>query len=433
LRDLEHEFANELAVIGVHTPKFPAEKVPENVAHACARLGIDHPVVSDPDFAVWQAYGIRAWPTLVFIDPLGRVVANHPGEFVYQAVRDYLAALLDDFRQQGRIDPTPVPHQSSPSPDTFLRYPGKVLADGETGRLFIADSGNRRIVLADFDGSNVEEITGGSDPFRNPQGLALSPDRATIYVADPGKHQIRRVELETSRVDTIAGTGRRGFRATGGYGPDIDLASSWDLHWHDGRLWIAMAGTHQIWALDPETLQIEVTAGTGVESIHDGLFDEATFSQPMGITGLDRRIFTADSESSAIRSLDLETRRVRRLVGRGLFYFGDLDARGDSVRLQHPQGVAATAEGDQIAIYFVDTYNNKIKRLDPSTREVRTVAGSGGHGFADGPAESAEFWEPAGLSITGRTAFLADTNNHQIRRLDLDTGVVTTGDIQRNG
>jgi hypothetical protein len=187
-----------------------------------------------------------------------------------------------------------------------------------------------------------------------------------------------------------------------------------------------MAGMHQIWRYEPATGMVAVAAGTGVESIHDGPPLEATFAQPMGLSSVNSLAYVADSESSAVRQIDPGAGRVRRLVGRGLFHFGDLDARGDSARLQHVQGIESIAEHGEPTVYLADTYNNKIKRLDPRTREVVTVAGGLEHGFADGVGEDALFWEPTGISISNGVAYVADTNNHAIRRLDLESGEVGT-------
>jgi DNA-binding beta-propeller fold protein YncE len=436
LRRLEAAYGDELVVIGVHSPKFPAEAGPANVRQAVLRNAVDHPVVNDPDMAVWQQYGVNAWPTLMFVDPSGRVFATHAGEFDYDAMHRAVGQLLDAYRSEGKLRPGELVLRPEPEPESLLRFPGKVLADSPSERLFIADSGHHQVVVATMDGAITSRFGSGaaglndssseSTRFTNPQGLALSPDGQTLYVTDAGNHALRSVDLATGAVVTVAGTGRRARAAKTGPGPEVDLASPWDLAWHDGRLWIAMAGMHQLWTYDPATGIAGPAAGTGAESIHDGPLAEATFAQPMGLTALAGRLYVADSESSAMRSVDPAADRVRRLVGRGLFHFGDLDARGDSVRLQHVQGVVAVPEGGETAVYLADSYNNKIKRLDPATRAVVTVAGSADHGLVDGAAEEARFWEPTGISIAANIAYIADTNNHAIRRIDLASGRVLT-------
>jgi len=262
--------------------------------------------------------------------------------------------------------------------------------------------------------------------LRNPQGLALDPSGATLYVADAGNHALRAVDLATGAVTTLAGTGQRGVGDEPGPGLEVALASPWDLAWHGDRIWIAMAGMHQIWTFDPATGVVAPAAGTGVESIHDGPLTESTFAQPMGIAAANGILYVADSESSAVRSVDPAADRVRRLVGRGLFHFGDLDARGDSVRLQHVQGIEAVATPGGTTLYLADTYNNKIKQLDPLTRTVITIAGNDEAGFTDGAGEEAQISLPSGVSLDGDSLFIADTNNHAVRRINLADGSVET-------
>jgi DNA-binding beta-propeller fold protein YncE len=436
LRRLESEFGDALAVIGVHSPKFPAERKTRNVLQAVLRHDVEHPVVSDPEMIVWQAYGVSAWPTLMFVDPAGRVFGMHAGEFDYPAMRDAVASILAAYRLDGLLEPRPLPLRPLPEAGGALRFPGKVLADGAGERLFVADSGHHQIVVAHLDGTIVRRIGSGAAgfedgpaetaTFRHPQGMTLSPDGRTLYVADAGNHALRAIDLAQATVRVLAGTGRRGRLSSGGAGLETSLASPWDLAWHGGRVWIAMAGMHQVWTWDPASEIAEPVAGTGAESIHDGPLQEATFAQPMGIAAVDGRLYLADSESSAVRQVDPVADRVRRVVGRGLFHFGDLDARGDSVRLQHAQGIDGVRGSGEPVLYLADTYNSKVKRLDPRTRAATTLAGTGEPGFADGNADDAAFWEPQGVSLLGEILFVADTNNHALRRLDLASGEVVT-------
>lgn len=436
LRRLEAEFGDALSVIGVHSPKFPAEHLTENVRQAVLRNEIDHPVVNDADMAIWQSYGVSAWPTLMFIDPLGKVFASHAGEFSYPAMRNAVAMIIEGYRDKGLLDSNALSTRPEQQLNTTLRYPGKVIAAEEQDRLFIADSGHHQIVAASLSGEIVARFGSGAAGFRdgppvtamfsNPQGLAGSEDGRYLYVADAGNHALRAIDLRENRVQTLAGNGQRGRLSGGGMAGEVSLASPWDLGWHGGKLWIAMAGMHQLWTFDPGDWSILPAAGTGAESIHDGPLLEATFAQPMGIAGTGDRLYIADSESSAVRQVDPLADRVRRIVGRGLFHFGDLDARGDSVRLQHVQGIDAVTDGENTVVYLADSYNNKIKRLDPATRSVKTVAGDSGHGYVDGPPDEAMFWEPTGLSGSGNMLYIADTNNHAIRWIDLEGGLVET-------
>ncbi len=439
MRELEREFSQELVVIGVHSAKFTAEKVSKNLRAAVQRLELHHPVINDGAHQVWEQYAVRAWPTLMLVDPRGHVFAKHEGEFPLEPMRAALAERIAYYDAEGLLDRMPLALDPLPPGGASLRFPGKVLADAASNRLFIADSGHNRIVVTDLDGHVTAVIGDGAPGFRDgpaghalfdhPQGLAFDAGSETLFVADEPNHAIRAVDLAGGQVTTVAGTGEQGYdRLGGGPGQEVSLSSPWDLTLIGQRLWIAMAGTHQLWVLDLATGRVGVAAGTGAESIHDGPLREATFAQPSGLSELDGVIYVADSESSAIRRVDPANDQVRRLVGRGLFDFGDVDGAAGQARLQHPLGVAATLENRAPVVYVADTYNDKLKRLDPTTRQVTSWAG-GEAGHEDGDLSTARFWEPSGLSLAGPRLYVADTNNHAIRLIDIAAGTANTLEI----
>ena len=434
LRRLEREFPEELAVVGVHTAKFDEERATENVRQAVMRYGIRHPVLNDASMETWQQYAVRAWPTLMFVDPLGRVIGKVEGELGFEQGAELIRKMLEVFRAEGALRPGPQAYDVEAPRSGVLFYPGKVLADPIGERLFIADSGHHRVLVTDLDGE-IQTVIGSGDEgfvdgvpegarFSNPQGMALSGE--VLYVADTGNHAIRAVDLEMAVVETVAGTGERGVgqRVDGGPGPTVPLRSPWDLALVGNRLFIAMAGSHQLWMYDLESGLVQAVAGTGGESIVDGPPEEALLAQPSGIDAdEDGVLFFADSETSAIRQADLITmHQVTTLVGAGLFDFGDVDGETSSARMQHPLGVAV--EGG--VVYVADTYNNKIKRVGTETLTVATMAGTGEPGQEDGPFLSARFHEPGGLSILGGSIYVADTNNHAVRVLDAASGTVST-------
>jgi hypothetical protein len=304
------------------------------------------------------------------------------------------------------------------------------LADAASNRLFIADSNHNRVVVATLDGTLVSVIGSGEIgaangtyeqcSFFRPQGLAL--DRDVLYVADTENHLLRRVDLAKKRVTTLAGNGKRGEGRSLNRQParQTGLNSPWDLWLHGGKLYVAMAGPHQIWMYDPSGEAIRVYAGSGREDIVDGALARACLAQPSGLASDGRWLFVADAEVSAIRAVSLDSNGgVRTLVGAGLFEFGDRDGAAEQVRLQHPLGVAFHAG----LLYVADTYNNKVKVIDPSQRACRTLLGDGRPGSSDSPPR---FDEPSGLSVAAGRLYIADTNNHLIRVADLNTGAVST-------
>jgi sugar lactone lactonase YvrE/thiol-disulfide isomerase/thioredoxin len=431
LKKLEAKYANQLVVIGIHSAKFQNEKETENIRRIILRYEIEHPVYNDSEYAVWQSYGVRAWPTQVLIDPAGYVIGGVSGEGNYDVIDQTIAKVVDDFRKKGELNEEPLKLvlERAKVGELPLAFPGKILADANSDRLFIADSNHNRIVVTRLDGTLVETIgtgdIGAADgafdkaTFYRPQGLALSGD--SLYVADTENHLIRRVDLKTRIVETIAGTGQQShdyFKS--GPARTIALSSPWDLQLVGHVLYIAMAGPHQIWQLDLDKNEVSTFAGSGREARLDGPLSKAGFAQPSGIASDGKTLYVADSESNIIRAIDIAAGTVKTLVGGDLFEFGDVDGTGDDVRLQHPLGVIAF--GDKVLI--ADTYNHKIKELDPKRDKVTSLFGSGKPGQADGA--SASFYEPGGLTLAHEKLYVADTNNHAIRVVDLKTKQTST-------
>lgn len=380
MRKLERKYADELSVIGVHSPKFITERETEAVQQAILRLTVGHPVLNDRDFAVWQRYAVRAWPTLMFIDPTGKVIGKHEGELPLPAFDRLLGEMVAEFDAAGLLNRRPLDIAADAGPPrTALYFPGKVVADEASGRLIVSDSGHHRIVVADLDGAVRQVIGSGGEgradgaaaeaTFYQPQGLALDGD--TLYAADTENHAIRAVDLRSGVVRTVAGTGEQltGERV-GGVADRVALSSPWDLAISGGTLYVAMAGTHQLWAMPLGRGVIEPHTGNGAEALVDGPLGEASMNQPSGLAAADGRLYVADSEASAIRVVDLAGGEIRTIVGEGLFEFGDADGVGArTVRLQHPLGVA-WVDG---AVYVADTNNHAIRVADLSTGRVITL------------------------------------------------------------
>ena len=395
LRKLEEKYSSELAVVGVHSAKFDAEKATQNVRQAILRYEVEHPVVNDGEFEVWRQYTVRAWPTLMFVDPAGKVIGKHEGEIQYDAFDRLIGEMIAEFDAEGGIDRRPIHFVTEREKEAArpLSFPGKVLADAESDRLFIADSNHNRIVVSTLEG-RVTAIVGGPDAglvdgtfeearFDDPQGMALDGD--TLYVADAKNHAIRMVHLANHNAKTIAGTGRQAmFFHRGGDGPETDLNSPWDLELHDGTLYIAMAGFHQLWRMELDSGSVRPHSGSGREGIVDGQHASAQLAQPNGVTSDGVRLYFADSETSAVRTSDFDPAgSVGTIVGEDLFTFGDRDGFGDDVRLQHVQGI----EFQNGSLFIADTYNNKVKTIDPLAARIQATAGerpSGSQGRAGG-------------------------------------------------
>jgi methionine-R-sulfoxide reductase len=427
LHKLERKYPNELVIIGVHSAKFENEGETRNIRNAIMRYKIAHPVLNDKNMRVWDEYAVRSWPTLVLIDPNGRIVTQLSGEGHYDELDAAIGKLVAQFKASGELNSQPLRFalEAAKAENTPLRFPGKVLASGN--RLFVADSNQNRVIVSDLKGE-VQGVFGsgaqGFDDgdaanatFHNPQGMALSADGSTLYVADTDNHAIRALDLEHRSVTTLAGTGKQAaWRAEGGPALETALSSPWDVARVGSTLYVAMAGSHQIWALDLTNHTIAPVIGSGGEARYDASGLEASLAQPSGLAANGKTLYEADSESSSIRRIDLASGAVTTLAGgapnpSNLFAFGDKDGSGFAAKLQHPLGVAF-GEGK---LFIADTYNSKIKTLDPQNGAVKTLWG--GH---------EELNEPGGVSVLGHKLFIADTNNHRIVVFDLLRKSATT-------
>lgn len=435
LKYLEQKFIDQpFIVVGVHSAKFDNEKEVENVRNAILRYEIEHPVVLDDNHQIWSSFGVRAWPTLVLIDPEGYIVGMFSGEGNRDALDWAIETSLEYYRQAGKLDNSPIKLDLEKEliKPSLLNYPGKIIAQPDSGRLIISDSNHHRFLVVAETGRIIDMIGHGSSGFDDgtfeeatffrPQGMAFHHN--TLYVADTENHAIRRINFNTRKVETVAGTGIQADQFNrGGEGKSTALNSPWDLYIQGDTCYIAMAGPHQIWIMDLKSYRIAPYAGSGREARIDGDRSTAAFAQPSGITGDGENLYIADSEISSVRQINLKTGQVSTLVGGDLFAFGDKDGQGDDVRLQHPLGIFF----HENVLYLADTYNHKIKTIDPKTRTAKKFAGSS-QGYRDG--EKPQFYEPAGLTVLNGKLYIADTNNHLIRILDLKAGNVETFDIR---
>jgi thiol-disulfide isomerase/thioredoxin len=437
LKYLEDKYADSLTVIGVHSAKFDNEKEVENIRQAILRYDIEHPVLVDSDLEVWQSYAVRAYPTIMVISPDGYVVDYFSGEGKREILDQVINQLIQQYQQQGNISFQKInlilEKQSQPLV-TPLAFPGKVLATSIG--LFIADTAHHRIIWTNFNGEvlqivgvgKADFIDGGFEEakFSAPQGMTFDEVNQILYVADTENHALRQVDLRNKVVTTIAGTGiqSRNIRPHSGNALETPLNSPWDLVKIEGNLWIAIAGSHQLWKMDLESHIIGTYAGTGAEACFDGELSESVFAQPSGITSDGEKLYVADSEVSTIRSVGIgEFAKVQSICGgEDLYLFGDKDGIGTEVRLQHCLGI----EYIDNSLWIADTYNHKIKCINLRTNECKTVLGNGEVGLQDGIGINARFSEPSGLSIFGDHLYIADTNNHVIRQVDLNNLEVKT-------
>ncbi len=416
LHHLEDQYPDTLTVIGMHSPKFPNERIGAQLRKAIHRLHIRHPVAHDPELQAWRAYGIRAWPSIIYIDPEGYVLGVLTGEGRRHQLDEMIRASLEDAAARGILAPQALNLQPEKEANGLLCFPGKVHATAD--RIYLSNSSHNQVlelnptgrVLRCYGSGNPSLLDGqGEDAaFNDPQGLLRRDDH--LYVADAGNHALRRIHLPSGEVTTIAGTGVQGRFDSPLHADPLRTAlnSPWDLAWDQGVLYIAMAGQHQIWALHLAANQLEIVAGSAREGIADGPAAQATLAQPSGLTLADDCLYFTDAESSALRALRLMLKTVVTCVGTGLFDFGDLDGVGKAAKLQHPQGLAFDKTSN--SIYIADTYNNKLRRYDLRSRTLTSLP------------LTLSLNEPGGLGICGGVLWVANTNAHQLLRFELASG-----------
>ncbi|XP_014203880.1 NHL repeat-containing protein 2 [Copidosoma floridanum] len=468
-----------LVVVGVHSAKFANERDSSKILSAVQRYNIGHPVVNDAKLSMWRDIGIVCWPSLVMLGPKGQPLFVLVGEGHRKELFLYTKVALKYFKSQKQISSETIPIKLAqhilPMNRGSLLFPGKlhVFKSGLEEKLVVSDSGNNRILVMEKNGK-VEYVIGGYSPgfkdgsfenarFNAPQGICVLND--DIFVADNENHAIRKINLKEKVVTTVAGTGVQGRDYTGGkMGKEQELSSPWDVaiyhHEQDGKtvpvLLIAIAGTHQIWALFLEDTiwwkKKQHKAGTcanivgnGREANRNNSYPHAaSLAQPSGLAVAQelKSVFFADSESSTVRRVCLDDGKVLPICGAdnnpsNLHCFGDEDGKKYAAKLQHPLGVAWNSK--DMMIYIADTYNHKIKKTD-SEGNCMTLCGHGKPSKASSfsmkgllkavqkTERSSEetdlfhFNEPSGLAVScdGKTLYVADTNNHCIKAIDLD-------------
>lgn len=456
LAAVEQELADEpVVVVGVHSPKFPTEGDGALVREAVRRHGVTHPVVVDTGHAVRDAYGVRSWPTLVVVRPDGTIRGTASGE----PDRGPLVALLREVlaEQPERLVRDPLPLRPGAPVDGALAHPGGIVviagSGGQDEAFVVADTGHHQLVVCAADGTERRRIGAGAPGLvdgaprvarlRHPHGLAIDTTTATpsLLVADTGNHAIRRVDLATGAVATVAGTGHRGRGGvTAGEARRTDLRSPWDVAVDPGGATIvAMAGSHQLWGIEesgPITVAA-VLAGSGREARVDGDLATAAFAQPSGLAqGPRGALFVADSEISAVRRMAGGV--VTTVAGGDLFAYGLVDGTGDEARFMHPVGIAAAAGGHLDGLLVVaDTLNHAVRAVDPRSGEVRTLMGDGTPfdaalaalerrpALPDDVRVRPCCREPEAVAWDGERLLVVDTGNHRVLAVDPATGAAT--------
>lgn len=425
LRPLEQEFGDDLVIVGVHSPKFEHEGRPEAVEAAVERYGVHHPVLDDPDLLTWDAYTARAWPTLVVIDPEGYIVGQMSGEGHGPGLASLVRDLLAEHDAKGTLQRGNSPYVPSQPESTTWRFPGKIAALPDGGYV-VSDTAHREVVVLADDLVTERARFGGLGVFNEPQGVCVLPAQAVrrlgydLLIADTVNHRIMSIRLSDGRIRVEAGTGEQ-LRERDGSGPALrqPLSSPWDIAWWIDRAIIAMAGTHQLWALhlalDPADNSVAVLAGTSAEGLRDGAAHDAWLAQPSGLAASSSgdRVWIADAETSSLRAIALTDNgfELETYVGEGLFDFGFVDGCADVARMQHPLGVTEAPDG---TVLVADTYNGALRRFDPVTGLLATIL--------TGLSEPSDV-----LAVDDGTVVVVESAAHRVTRRALPASATADG------
>ncbi|MCK5498851.1 MAG: redoxin family protein [Gammaproteobacteria bacterium] len=416
LQYLKRKYRYDLVIIGVNSPRFRAEMSSTHVQKIINKYRVTCPVLHDPALKLCNAYGIQGTPAYVLIDRGGCILGAMSGEGKSSQLEQVIKHQIGKHEDIHASSQSCIKPRLSPETDGVLSFPGRIIvSDNKT---YIADSGHNRILVTSSSGCVQRQYgseapgfidgNGDSAAFNNPQGMALADE--FLYVADEGNHAIRRINLRTDDIDTIAGNGIPGQKifSTSADPKSVSLNSPCDLVLENGMLYIAMAGRHQIWRLSLVRNSIEIFSGTGKKGLVDGPPGAAEFAQPTGLTILGGNLFTVDAESSAIRRVNMYTGAVDTVVGEGLFIYGENDGIGQSARLQYPLDIQA--DPCHRMLWVADSYNNKIRRIGVDSKYVSTMQ------------LDCRLDEPGGLAFHNDTLYIANTNAHEIICLNPNNG-----------
>ena len=306
-------------------------------------------------------------------------------------------------------------------------YPSGIATDGVY--LYVADTNNDTIRKIEIATRTVTTVAGSpssngtadgmgaSARFFHPEGIAVSG--ASLFVSDTMNHSIRRIVIATGAVTTLAGSpGSEG--SADGFGSTARFCYPGGIVAVGGDLYVADRWNHAVRKINVETGEVTTIAGSlGSSGSTDGIGISARFNGPTGIVTDGSHLFLTEVGNDTVRALDVGTGSVTTIAGSA----PGSDGAGSAARFDFPSGIAT----DGTSLYIADTNGDTIRRIAIATGDVATIAGvSGSAGSADGTGSAARFSSPWGIAISGADLYVADMDNHAIRRVEIVTGVVST-------
>jgi sugar lactone lactonase YvrE len=263
----------------------------------------------------------------------------------------------------------------------------------------------------------------------NPYGLVIGPDGA-LYFCEIGNHRVRRLDLKTHKISTVAGNGQKGYSGDGGPALEASLNEPYEVRFdRSGNMFFAEMQNHVVRRVDAKTKTISTVAGTGKPGFggDGGPATQAQLRQPHSIAFDGQgRLLICDIGNHRIRRVDLKTGNIETWGGTGEPKPTPDGAPVIGTPLNAPRAITSDRSGN---LYLVLRQGNAVYRIDARAERIYHLGGTGETGYTGdgGPAKSARFAGPKGVAwAPDNSLYLADTENHVIRRIDLKTGIITT-------
>ena len=297
------------------------------------------------------------------------------------------------------------------------------------GQAFQAHAVSLKTIAGAFHERGGIDGTGSSARFEFPQGIVAAPD-GSIYVADTGNDMIRKITMNSGSgtVETVAGADHHGrFRDGAGTAARFNNPEGLAISPDGKTLYVADSRNNRIRKIDLATKTVSTLAGHSFASGNDGIGDHAGFAQPRGlaISPDGKTLYIGDSGNNMIRKMDLTTLQVTTLAGQGALVPGHADGVGTQATFLEPRGLAISTDGQ--ILYIADTRNHLIRKLVLATNSVSTLAGHPGFpGTLNGPGPDAYFYDPMMLAIDGNKLYVCDAANADLRMIDLSSDTVST-------
>lgn len=283
-------------------------------------------------------------------------------------------------------------------------------------------------------GTGVSGMAGDNGPalaaeVGNPYGLTIGPDGA-LYVGEINTHRVRRIDLATGRITTVAGTGEKGYSGDGGPATAAQLNEPYEVRFDPaGNLFFVEMQNAVIRKVDRASGIITTVAGTGTPGFSGdgGPATQAQFNQPHSIAfDAAGDLYVADIRNNRIRKIDMKTGVITTFSGTGERTMAPDGASIRGASLNEPRAMDFDAKGD---MYLALRAGNAVYRIDMRSLTLQHIAGTGQSGYEGdgGPAKDAKLSGPKGIAIgPDGGVYIADTESHTIRRIDRQTGVITT-------